>query len=216
LWHYRWNVQFDIQGLINLRGSREAQADDLEYFFNQNLYMHLNQSDVQLPFLFNYLGRPWLTQKWARKYTTKEATHLFHNHGFFDEPVVRPSYLPQPKGFLPTMDDDFGQNSSWFVQSAIGLFPAIPGEQYYFIGSPIFPEINISLENGNIFSIKANNVSEDNFYIKNAKLNGNPLNIAWISHSDIAEGGVLELEMDSVPNYKWGVDIVPPSLSESY
>jgi predicted alpha-1,2-mannosidase len=70
LWHYRWNVQFDIQGLINLRGTREAQADDLESFFDQNLYMHLNQTDIQLPFLFNYLGRPWLTQKWARKYTT--------------------------------------------------------------------------------------------------------------------------------------------------
>ena len=184
--------------------------------FVQNLYMALNQTDIQLPYLFNYLGRPWLTQKYVRKYTTKEAIHLFHNHGFFDEPVIRKTYLPQPKGFLPTMDDDFGQNSSWFVQSAMGLFPAIPGEQYYFIGSPIFPEIEISLENGNNFIIIANNVSEDNFYIKNAKLNGKPINKVWISHSDIASGGVLELEMDSIPNYTWGTDEVLPSLSERF
>jgi len=213
LWHYRWNVQFDIQGLINMRGSREALVDDLEYFFEQNLFMITNQPDIQLPYLFNYLGKPWLAQKWVRKYTTKEAVHLFHNHGLYKDPVIRRSFLPQPEGFLPTMDDDLGQNSSWFVQSAIGLFPAIPGEEYYFIGSPIFPEIVISLENGNTFTIKANNVSEDNFYIKNAKLNGNQLNKAWISYSDIASGGLLELEMDSVPDYSWGIDNVPPSLS---
>ena len=215
LWHYRWNVQFDIQGLINLRGSRELLVDDLEYFFDQNLYMHLNQTEIQLPYLFNYLGKSWLTQKWARKYTTKEATHLFHNHGFFEKPVIRHSYLPQPEGFLPTMDDDLGQNSSWFVQSAIGLFPAIPGEEYYFIGSPIFPEIDISLENGKMFSIKARNVSENNFYIKNASLNGKTLNRNWIRYSEIIEGASLELEMDSVPNYTWGNDpkLVPPSLS---
>jgi len=217
LWHYRWNVQFDIQGLINLRGSREELVDDLEYFFDQNLYMALNQTDIQLPYLFNYLGKPWLTQKWARKYTTKEATHLFHNHGFFEKPVIRRSYLAQPDGFLPTMDDDLGQMSSWFVQSAIGLFPAIPGEQYYFIGSPIFPEINISLENGKIFTIKAQNVSENNFYIQKAKLNGKPINKTWLFYSDIMKGGLLELEMDSIPNYTWGIDmeLTPPSLSKN-
>lgn len=216
LWHYRWNVQFDINGLINLRGNRDALVDDLEYFFDQNLYMHLNQTDIQVPYLFNYLGKPWLTQKWVRKYTTKETTHIFDNHGSFDEPVVRRSYLPQPEGFLPTMDDDLGQNSSWFVQSAIGLFPAIPGEPYYFIGSPIFPEINIDLEDGNSLIIKTRNVSEDNFYIKSAKLNGNPLNKPWISHSDIKGGGILEFEMDSIPNYTWGTNakLTPPSLSK--
>jgi putative alpha-1,2-mannosidase len=214
LWHYRWNIPFDVQGLINLRGSKDLLVDDLEYFFEQNLFMITNQPDIQLPYLFNFLGKPWLTQKWVRKYTTKEAVHLFHNHGFYEEPVIRRSFLPQPKGFLPTMDDDIGQNSSWFVQSAIGLFPAIPGEQLYFIGSPIFPEINISLENGNNFVIKANNVSEDNFYIKSAMLNGSPLNKAWLNHSDIVNGGILEFEMDSVPNYNWGTSEVPHSLSD--
>jgi len=216
LWHYRWNVQYDIQGLINLRGSRELLVNDLEYFFDQNLYMHLNQTDIQLPYLFNYLGKPWLTQKWVRTYTTKEATHLFHNHGFFEKPVIRQSYLPQPDGFLPTMDDDLGQNSSWFVLSAIGLFPAIPGEKYYFIGSPIFPEIRISLNNEKTFSVLAKNVSEHNFYIKNAKLNGVPLNKVWLDYSEIVDGATLELEMDSVPNYFWGIepDLMPPSLSK--
>lgn len=215
LWHYRWNLQFDIHGLINQRGSREAMVDDLEYFFDENLYMHLNQTDIQLPYLFNYLGKPWLTQKWVRKYTTKEATHLFHNHGFFDKPVIRPSYLARPDGFLPTMDDDLGQNSSWFVQSAIGLFPSIPGEQYYFIGSPVFPEITISLENGKFFTIKAKNVSEDNFYISGAVLNGKTLNRSYKSYSEIMEGGILELEMGTVGDYNWATDpkMVLPSLS---
>lgn len=216
LWHYRWNVPFDVQGMVHLGGSREAQLEDLAYFFDQNLYMHLNQTDIQLPFLFNFLGKPWLTQKWARKYTTKEAVHLFHNHGFFEEPVVRPAYLPRPAGFLPTMDDDLGNMSSWFVQSAMGLFPAIPGESFYFIGSPVFPEIRIALENGRSFIINARNVSEDNFYIKSARLNGKPLKKCWLTHSDISGGGILELEMDSVPNKTWGTGALHelPSLSK--
>ena len=113
------------------------------------------------------------------------------------------------------MDDDLGSMSSWFVQSAIGLFPAVPGEQYFFIGSPIFPEISISLENGKTFSIIAENVSENNFYIQKVKLNGKPINKTWIAYADIIRGGILEIDMDSIPNKIWGEDmkLAPPSLS---
>ena len=69
------------------------------------------------------------------------------------------------------MDVDTGAMSSWFVMSAMGLFPGTPGDPYYLIGSPIFPEIKLHLKDDKVFTIIANNVSEDNYYIQSARLN---------------------------------------------
>ncbi len=216
LWHYRWFVPHDMEGLIKLRGSREAFANDLEYFFDNNIYMHLNQPDIQAPFLFNYAGKPWLSQKWSRKYTTKTTLHRFHNHGFFEEPVIRPAYVAQPRGYLPTMDDDQGSMASWFVLSAMGLFPGTPGDTYYLIGSPIFPELKINLTSEKTFVIKANNVSESNFYIHSARLNGKSLKRALVEYDTIKNGGILEFEMSSEPNKFWASqpEYAPPSMSD--
>lgn len=214
-WHYRWFVFHDMKGFVSLRGSRDLLADDLEYFFEQNLYMHLNEPDMHAPFLFDYLGKPYLTQKWARAFTTKVVTQRFHNHGFYEKPVVRRIYRADPEGYIPTMDDDVGAMSSWFVMSAMGLFPGVPGDPYYLIGSPVFPEIRLHLKGGKVFTIKANNVSEDNFYIQSASLNGCSYNKPWIEYSTIISGGKLEFEMGPKPNKSWGSEPAnaPPSLS---
>lgn len=206
LWHYRWFVLHDINGLAELAGGKEKLSDDLEYFFEHDFYMHLNEPDIHAPFLFNYLGKPWLTQKWARTYTTKSVTQLYHNHGFFEKPVVNRIYRADPKGYIETMDDDAGAMSSWFVMSAMGLFPSDPPEPYYLIGSPIFPELVLHLDCGKDFRIIAKNVSEDNFYIQSAKLNGREFNQPWIAYKTLQEGGTLEFEMASQPNKQWGKD----------
>jgi len=215
LWHYRWFVLHDMQGLANLRGGRDKLADDLAYFFDNNLYMHLNEPDMHAPFLFDYLGAPWLTQKWARAFTTKTVTQLYHNHGLFKNPVIKRIYRNDPEGYIPTMDDDTGAMSSWFVMSAMGLFPGTPGDPYYLIGSPIFPQLIIHLPNGRKFIIKAHNVSRDNFYIQSAKLNGKPFDQVWITYQTIMDGGVLEFEMGAQPNKDWAaaLESAPPSLS---
>ncbi|MCD4830193.1 MAG: glycoside hydrolase family 92 protein [Anaerohalosphaeraceae bacterium] len=216
LWHYRWFMLHDMQGLINLRGSREDLADDLEYFFDRDLYMHLNEPDMHAPFLFNYLGKPYLTQKWARAFTTKVVTQKYHNHGLYERPVVERIYRADPKGYIETMDDDTGAMSSWFVMSALGLFPGTPGDPHYLIGSPIFPEVILHLKDGKTFTIKANNVSEDNFYIQSAKLNGKKFDKPWIEYSTIMAGGILDFEMGPEPNKSWAAaeENAPPSLSE--
>jgi len=204
LWHYRWFVLHDMEGLTELAGGKEKLSDDLEYFFEHDFYMHLNEPDVHAPFLFNLLGKPYLTQKWARTFTTKEVVQLYHNHGFFEKPVFGRIYRADPKGYIETMDDDAGAMSSWFVMSAMGLFPLDPVEPVYLIGSPIFPELTLHLDNGKDFKIMANNVSEENFYIRSAKLNGQEFNQPWIDYKTIMEGGILEFEMSSQPNNEWG------------
>lgn len=105
--------------------------------------------------------------------------------------------------------------SSWFVYSALGLFPFCPGEPYYVIGSPVFPEVTLALDPGRSFTIRAHNVSEENLYIRSALLDGRPHDRPWISHEEIMKGGTLELEMSDRPNPAWGSapEDAPPSLS---
>jgi len=215
LWHYRWFVLHDVDGFIELAGGKEKVADDLEYFFENNFYMALNEPDVQAPFLFNFLGKPYLTQKWVRTFTTKEVVQLYHNHGPFDKPVVDRIYRADPRGYIESMDDDAGAMASWFVMSAMGLFPYDPVQPVYLIGSPIFPELPLHFDNGKSFTIVANNVSEDNFYIQSAKLNGKSFDEPWINYQTLMAGGTLEFEMGSQPNKEWGNNPAnrPPSVS---
>jgi putative alpha-1,2-mannosidase len=129
---------------------------------------------------------------------------LYHNHGFFEKPVVKRIYRTDPEGYIESMDDDTGAMSSWFVMSAMGLFQLDMGKPVYLIGSPIFPEMTLHLDNGKDFKIVAKNVSEEHFYIQMAKLNGEEFNQHWIDYNTIMNGGVLEFEMGSEPNKKWG------------
>ena len=213
LWHYRWFVLHDIKGLADLCGGTKKLADDLEYFFESDFYMHLNEPDIHVPFMFDYLGKPYLTQKWARAFTTKKVTQLYHNHGFFDKPLAKRIYRTDSQGYIESMDDDAGAMASWFVMCAMGLFPSDPIEPYYLIGSPIFPELTIHLDNGKNFTIKANNVSEDNFYIQSAFLNGKEYNKPFIEYKTLMEGGELVFEMSSEPNKLWGANNIFDDLN---
>ena len=205
LWHYRWWVLHDIPGLAELRGGHDKLADDLEYFFENDFYMHLNEPDFHYPFLFNVHGKPYLTQKWVRTFTTKEVAQLYHNHGFFEKPVVGRIYRTDTKGYIKSMDDDAGAMASWYVMSAMGLFQMDMLSTVYQIGSPIFPEMILHLDNGKDFKIIANNVSEDNFYIQSATLNGVEYNNSWLDYKTIMNGGTLKFEMGAEPNMEWGV-----------
>ncbi len=111
-----------------------------------------------------------------------------------------------------------GSLSSWYVLSAMGIYPVSPGQNIYVIGSPVFDEVSLKLnepyEKGE-FIIKANNNSTLNKYIQSATLNGSPYTKTWINHSDIVNGGSLIFEMGPEPNKSWGSkpEDIPPSMS---
>ncbi|ARN56273.1 putative alpha-1,2-mannosidase [Sedimentisphaera salicampi] len=215
LWHYRFFIPHDIQGLASLRGSREELADDLEYYFNTWQHMALNEPPLAYPFLFNYLGRPYQTQYWSRLYITDTVMSRYHNHGKFGRPVIRKVYEKKPAGWLKTMDDDTGAMSSHFVLSALGLYPVCMGEPYYVIGSPLFPKMILHLKKGDLV-IKAENASLSNKYIQSISWNGKKLSKTWLSYPQIKDGGNLDMVMSDIPNMEWGSDnsAAPPSLSE--
>lgn len=221
-WQYTYFVPHDLKGLIGLMGKEEFNnrleagfEKSLPHKFNsENLgsnslegmgilpVNHGNQPNMQAAYLFNYSGKPWLTQKWAR-----EIMELYYGDG------------PE-SGWLG--DEDQGQMGAWFVMSAMGLFEMDGGaavKPVYEIGSPIFDKITIHLDEnyypGGTFIIETKNNSKENRYIQSAKLNGKALNKPWFYHSELVKGGKLELKMGSTPNQKWGSGEgdAPPSLS---
>ena len=96
--------------------------------------------------------------------------------------------------------------SAFVVFSMMGFYPVTPGIPAYDVGSPIFDKATIHLKNGKSLVVLAHNNSRDNKYVQSIRLNGRPLNRVWFRHTDIAEGGTLELMMGDTPNTQLGAD----------
>jgi putative alpha-1,2-mannosidase len=163
---------------------------------------HGNQPNMQAAYLFNYSGKPWLTQNWTRE-------------------IMNKFYGTNPYNGWPG-DEDEGQMGAWFVMSAMGIFEMDGGastKPIYEIGSPLFPKTTIYLDSkyykGKTFTIEAKNTSNTNRYIQSAMLDGKPLNKPWFYHSDLVDGGKLVLVMGPKPNKNWGSKPgdAPPSMS---
>ena len=151
-----------------------------------------NQQSMHFAFLFNWVERPWLTQKWSRAILER-----YYGYG------IANAYLG---------DEDQGQMSAWFIMAALGLFQTDGGcstEPVYEIASPIFSKVEIDLGKrfgrGEKFTIEAKNVSRLNKYIQSATLNGQPLQSFKFHAKELLKGGKLILEMGSEPNMNWGV-----------
>ena len=191
-----WFVPHDVDGLAGLLGGREKTIADLKNFFEKSpenmmwndYYNHPNEPVHQVPFMFNRLGAPWLTQKWTRE-------------------ICRRAYHNSVEGLVG--NEDVGQMSAWYVLAASGLHPVCPGDTRYEITSPVFNRVTIRLDpkytSGGTFTIVALNNSPSNVYIQSARLNGRNYNECWIRHETIAAGGTLELVMGDQPNEKWGM-----------
>lgn len=204
LWQYRWFVPYDTKGMMIMLGGESEFTNQLEYFFNQNLYNHSNEPDINVPYLFNFTAKPYLTQYWVNKILTKQMEQWYATHTKWTTPYLGRIYKLAPEGYIPEMDDDAGTMSAWYVLSSMGLYPACIGEPVYCITSPIFSNISIKLSGIKVFQIIANNGSDKNIYIQKAKLNGKALNRCWITHKEIIQGGTLVYELGDKPNPEWG------------
>jgi len=185
-----WFVPHDIEGLKTLMGGQENFRDTLISFFAKtpndflwnNYYNHPNEPVHHVPFMLNAADVPYLTQKWTRK-------------------ICSAAYGTGAYGLCG--NEDVGQMSAWYVLAAMGIHPICPGDNKYQITSPVFNKIEVTLDGkyyaGKKFTIVANNNSPENIYIQSLKLNGIPLERYWITHDEIVEGGILEMEMGPEP-----------------
>lgn len=163
-------------------------------------YNHGNQPSLHIPWLFNFSGKPYLSQKWTRLICDEfYGTDGEHGYGY-------------------GQDEDQGQLGAWYVMSAMGLFDVQGGscsEPTFQLGSPEFDEIRIKLSpmnaKGREFVILTDGNSSENMYVQSATFRGKPMNECWLYRKDIFEGGTLRLEMGPEPSDCWNNSIPPVS-----
>ena len=222
-----WFVPHDMNGLFGLMGGPDKAAlklnqqfliSDVHDFISKsykadrfvdrarhNTFLNYgNQPSMQVGFVFNYAGKPWLTQYWTREVTERIYSHLDPQNGY-------------------NGDEDQGLMGSLSVLLKMGIFEMRGGaaiDPIYEIGSPIFNKITITLNKdyylADEFIIETKNNSSANRYIQSATLDGKPWNKSWFYHKDLVDGGKLILNMGSEANKHWGSDpsLLPPSMSD--
>lgn len=197
-WQYFWSVQQDVDGLISLVGGKERFTQKLDSMFTYNpsadedlpifstgmigQYAHGNEPSHHVIYLFNAIGQPWKTQKYAAE-------------------VMHELYRNTPVGLCG--NEDCGQMSAWYVFSAMGFYPVDPISGKYEIGTPMYPEMKMHLANGKTFTILAPAVSKENIYIQSVKLDGKPYDKSYITHEQIMNGSIFEFEMGNKPDKVW-------------
>jgi predicted alpha-1,2-mannosidase len=209
-WQYSFYVPHDIPGVVSLMGRDlfnqrleegfqksekfmfaahaldRMQSKIYEYYINQG-----NEVNLQASWLFNYSGKPWLTQKYTR---------AILNSYYGDEPY---------HGWEG--DEDEGQMGGWFTITAMGIFEmngGVTDSSKVDLTGPLFDKITITLDpnyyKGKEFVITTKNNSPENIYIQSAELNGKPLSKSWIYFTDIVNGGKLNFVLGNTPNPEWG------------
>lgn len=211
-WTYRWDVQHNLSDLAKLMGGREAMAQELDRTFaepmgkskwqfygqlpdqtgNIGQFSMANEPSLHIPYIYNYAGAPWKTQKRIR-----QCLDTWFRNDVMGVPG----------------DEDGGGLTSFVVFSSLGFYPVTPGFPAYNIGSPLFTDIRVKLPTGKELRIIAKGSNRENKYIQSATLNGKTWDKPWFSHDDIKNGATLVLEMGSRPNKVWGSteSATPPS-----
>lgn len=206
-WQLTYFVPQDVPGLADFIG-KDRFIERLEWGFeasdpwrynapNDQYWdypvVQGNQQSMHFAFLFNWVGKPWLTQKWSRAIIER-----YYGIGTAN------AYLG---------DEDQGQMSAWLVMASLGLFQTDGGcsvDPVYEIASPLYEKVVIDLGErfgrGKSFTIEAKNASRKNMYVQSAILNGIPLQSFRFPASELLQGGNLILEMGPEPNMNWGIE----------
>ncbi len=196
---YLWLVNFNLKGLIDKLGGNQKTVERLDHFFTKTnagmssefAYMG-NEPDEEAPWVYDFASAPARTQEVVRRIQTELFT-------------ATPGGLPG--------NDDAGSLSSWYVFSALGLYPEIPGVAGFAVGSPVFPRATLHLDDGRIIQIIGNNAAPAACFVQGMTLNGQPYQSPWIPWSRLFKGGIVAFDLGEKPT-AWGTDpkSAPPSF----
>jgi predicted alpha-1,2-mannosidase len=219
-WNMAFDAPYDGLGLANLYGGRVNLAAKLDQFFNtpetatfpggyggiihemleaRDVRMGQlglsNQPSYHIPYMYLHAGQPWKTQEKVRDALAR--LWVGSNIG---------------QGYLG--DEDNGAMSAWQLFSAVGLYPLQVGSAEYVIGSPLYKQAVIHLENGKKIQIDAPNNSPKNIYVRGLTINGQPYTKTHVPHALLAEGATLVFDMGPTPgSWGTGAENAPPSLT---
>lgn len=193
-WQYSFFVPHDLQGLIRLMGGEQPFEAKLDRLFAEDSrttgrtqaditgligqYAHGNEPSHHMAYLYNYIGKPWKTQRLLRL-------------------ILDSLYHSGPDG-LPG-NEDCGQMSAWYVWSAMGFYPVTPGSPDYAIGSPLFDEVKINLENGHTVRILSVNNGRDNRYVERLTVDGKEWKNNLIDHETFTSATEIRFDMGPAP-----------------
>ncbi len=214
-WNMAFNMVYDPAGMASLYGGLDKMAEKLDEMFstpitnvNKNSiheiregrevrlgqYVHSNQVAHHLAYMYDLVGQPYKTQKLVRS-------------------VLDRCYVGAEIGQGYVGDEDNGEQSAWYVYSALGFYPTALASGQYTIGSPLFTKATLHLETGDV-TITANNNSHDNVYIASCTVNGEPWNKPYLTYEQFDGGADIVFEMTNQPT-SWGMgeENLPYSLT---
>jgi len=200
IWQYRWFVPFDVNGLIALTGGPDSYIKQLDHFFDEDMYNHANEPDLQAPLMYNVTPKAWKSQELMHRLAVDTVIqYYFNDNSKGIDPFVDVIYKNKPKAYIRTMDDDGGAMSAWYVLTACGFSPACPGWPVYYLHVPLFQSVSFNWPGKKHFEIEVENYSLSNKYIKRVILNGVDLKHNYITHDEITNGGKLVIVAASEP-----------------
>ena len=196
-WNYGLYVPHQLDQMIAMMGGKELFSQHLDSLFTMELadkyiekneditrdgiignYVHGNEPGHHIAYLYNWTNHPYKTQERVRM-------------------IARTMYSSSVNGLCG--NDDAGQMSAWYIFSALGFYPVIPGSPNYAIGSPMVKSAILKLDNNKTLKISVKNQGERNVYVKSVTLNGKKLNNLELSHFDLMNGGELIFTMSAKP-----------------
>jgi hypothetical protein len=199
---YNFAAPQNLGALINLMGGPAKAIARLNTFFTQlmagpNLpyYWAGNETNINAPWVYDYVGAPYQTQALVRKITST-------------------LYSAAPGG--EPGNDDLGAMSSWLVWADLGLYPETAGAPVLVTGSPLFTHAVVHLPSGTALNIRGAGAGDNQPYVTSLAVNGTPSQQTWIPAPDVlAHGGSLAFTLSSTPDQAWGSAPAdaPPSYS---
>ncbi|WP_435372296.1 GH92 family glycosyl hydrolase [Streptomyces ficellus] len=210
-WGYAFTAPQDSRGLANLYGGRAGLAKKLDTYFStpetaspefvgsygsvihemteardvrMGMYGHSNQVAHHVTYMYNAASQPWKTQEKVREVLSRLYTGSEIGQGYHG-------------------DEDNGEQSAWWLFSALGFYPLVMGSGEYAIGSPLFTKATVRMEGGRTLVVKAPENSARNVYVQGVRVNGKQWTSTALPHALLARGGVLEFDMGPRPS-SWG------------
>ncbi|NEB93880.1 lectin [Streptomyces bauhiniae] len=200
-WQYTGAVPHNVRGLADAMGGNARYATYLDSVLSDlrgsgGSHADLgNEPSIELPWEYDYIGRPWKTQKIVRQ--------------------VQDQLWPNDPADWGVGNDDLGTMSAWYVWSAMGFYPETPGTADLALGSPLFTSIDVTLGSGKHLTVNAPAAADNAPYIQNATLNGANWNNAYLPPSVVTNGGTLNLTLATTANTAWATSAssAPPSYN---